>query len=82
VTNEEKNKVANLLAKAFAPLFNGHFHTQDKNTQFGIIINKKFSTAKGITCINQYIKDPEDINHITNLVLHKLIGEAIPEVDL
>ena len=81
MTNEHKYQIATKLASAFKPLLGASFDLQPPHVQFGILLNKPFTTKGTVTCLNT-LYDFEDASHIANLVRARLVDDIAPEVDL
>ena len=81
MTNELKYTVATKLTTAFKPLLGTSFDLQSPHVQFGILLNKPFTTKGTVTCLNS-LYTFEDASHIANLIRSRLVEDIAPEVDL
>lgn len=68
------------VADAMAPVFR-NLATVDRRTAFGVVINAPIKLNKKQTTLNSaFTKD--DAEHITNLVLRRVYGSVVPEINL
>jgi hypothetical protein len=80
ISKDNKYIVADKLASGFAPSV-GNISSLDSHVAFGIILNKKFSTKGKVVSLKD-LYSFEDASHITNLILRRLKGATIVEIDL
>lgn len=80
ISLKKKYIVADKLASAFRPTL-GNLSKLDTHVAFGIVLNKQFSTKGKVVSLKDMYSF-EDASHITNLIIRRVLGDMIVEVDL